>query len=769
MPVKPQLTAFYRSFVLEERVPSCRVRLCADSRYLLELNGQQLLRGPCRAPRGILYMDELNLAPYLQTGENRLLLYVLNVCNDPLEVNSFLTRGPSSVLTTGRGGVFLEELETQLGIQTGPSYWARTVEGYLVEEEQSAGYLGCYENVDGGRLPRTDDLAGWHPASIVARKENYTNYGMRNFWFRDSVRPIPYPFERELLFQGISRANGLTEMEAETLLRGEAIVLPPNRSVVIHLDAACYRTAYPVLVMEGGAGHQLTLTYAEGYGTIDEDGVFQKGIRDKAEGQVLRGAADRYLTGTGYQRYVPFFYRTFRFLKLKIVTADSPLILHRLCYRETGYPLSVDSTFAAGDPLFDRIWTTSLHTLECCMYETYMDCPYYEQMQYIMDAYLEICYTFCVSGDCRLAKKAIEDIAASQMADGMLPCNAPAKITQIIPVFSLYWILMLSVYYQYTGETEFVRKFLGKIDLLLDYFLLRIRPSDGLVGNTGYWQFFDWAEGFDRGCPVSGEEDVNILENMMYVLGLRQSAFLNQACGRAGMAAEYEERAQAVSASIVREAYCAEEGLFADLPGSRPFSRHAQIFAVLSGVVPEGEARDLLLRMLRQEKLTVPSYCMSFFECRALEATGLYRFSEPVWNSFEGLLEQHLTTWPEDFLSCRSDCHGWSALPLYEMIVCFLGIRPLRPGFDLVGVCPQPCPLKQYRGSVLLPAGRLSVAIEQEGQFRLHIRAPEGQALFVRMPSGKTYEYASGGEIMLEEELCRDERLTTALDNKLSI
>ena len=33
------------------------------------------------------------------------------------------------------------------------------------------------------------------------------------------------------------------------------------------------------------------------------------------------------------------------------------------------------------------------------MYENYVDCPYYEQMQYMMDTYLEAIYTMSVSDD----------------------------------------------------------------------------------------------------------------------------------------------------------------------------------------------------------------------------------------------------------------------------------------------------------------------------------------------------------------------------------
>ena len=72
----------------------------------------------------------------------------------------------------------------------------------------------------------------------------------------------------------------------------------------------------------------------------------------------------------------------------------SPLTLQRFDYQETGYPLEVSTSVKTSDESLSDIWEISEKTLRRCMHETYEDCPYYEQLQYVMDSRTQILYTY---------------------------------------------------------------------------------------------------------------------------------------------------------------------------------------------------------------------------------------------------------------------------------------------------------------------------------------------------------------------------------------
>ncbi len=74
----------------------------------------------------------------------------------------------------------------------------------------------------------------------------------------------------------------------------------------------------------------------------------------------------------------------------------------------TAYPFNERASFNAGAPDLDKIWEISWRTARLDAHETYMDTPYYEQLQYIGDTRIQALISYAVAGDDRLARQALQ-------------------------------------------------------------------------------------------------------------------------------------------------------------------------------------------------------------------------------------------------------------------------------------------------------------------------------------------------------------------------
>ena len=137
----------------------------------------------------------------------------------------------------------------------------------------------------------------------------------------------------------------------------------------------------------------------------------------------MYGDSDLYLPAGGQkQMYRPLFWRTYRYLRLEIETGNEPLTVEDLRGWFTAYPFVRKAEFRAGKPEVNRemqqILATGWRTARLCAHETYMDCPYYEQLQYGGDARIQMMVSLYMTGDARLMKNGISQLNSSRTAEG---------------------------------------------------------------------------------------------------------------------------------------------------------------------------------------------------------------------------------------------------------------------------------------------------------------------------------------------------------------
>ena len=75
------------------------------------------------------------------------------------------------------------------------------------------------------------------------------------------------------------------------------------------------------------------------------------------------------------------------------------------------------------------------------------------------------------------------------------------------------------------------------------------------------------------------------------------------------------------------------------------------------------------------------------------------------------MLKKHCTTWCENPDEPRSECHGWSSVPLYELSAVILGVKPGGIGFESVIIKPFTDVLDYAGGTVPTPRGPVATAL----------------------------------------------------------
>ncbi len=731
---------FRRTFELSEVPRTFRVHVTGDNRYELFANGRRVVRGPAQGDLENWRYDTVDLAPFLVRGRNVLAAVVFNHAEHAQWAQISLRTG------------FLLQGDTafeQALVDTGPSWLALRNAAYEVipfgyAELKNFFVAGPGERVRaasypwGWQEPGFDEQA-WKPAATITAASAKNSEVTDILWLL-VPRPIPLMEERPERLQKARRATGLAVPPGFPAKPAPLRILPRTRAELL-LDQTYLTTAYPELVVSGGKGARITLAYAENlWGPGEKD----KGHRDEIEGKRLRGNFDEFFPDGGTRRlFSPLWWRTYRYLQVSIETADEPLVLDDLRGVYTVYPFERRARFTAPAKELDQILDVGWRTARLCAHDTYMDCPYYEQIQYVGDTRVQALVSLYMSGDDRLMRNAIAQFNASRVADEPIRSRYPVHTPQYIPAFSLLWIGMLHDHWWYRGDVDFVRAHLSGVRAVLEAFE-RYRLPSGVVGALPYWGYVDWVPSWPGGVPPGwnkkprwsqGADPVPLSDplgssaifDLHLVMALRWAADLEKAAGDVALAARHEREAERLSEVVHRLYWDPGKQLFADTAHRQSFSQHASVLAVLAGVVHGAEATALMKRVLADTSLTQSTIYFRYYLHEAMRRAGLAdRYLEQL-GPWRRMLALGLTTWAETEDPSRSDCHAWGSSPNIELFRTVLGIDAGAPGFRQVRLAPALGALPRASGSIPHPLGEISVSYALRGQrLEADIRLPPG-------------------------------------------
>jgi alpha-L-rhamnosidase len=739
---------FRKTFSLEEQPASFVIHVSADNRYKLFVNGKIASLGPARGDLFHWNFETVDIAPFLHQGANVVTAIVWNFgAQRPLAQISwrtaFILNGNSdkeSVINTNKTWKCIRDQSYQ-------PLEPRLLYTYYVS---GPGERVDYNKRDDRWIAADFDDASWKNAS-----ELFNGLPKGVFWWSDGWMLVP----------GKLPKMELTPQRLSTLRKSEGVTIPKNfpaektpvmvkanSKVTMLLDQGFLTNAYPVLQFSKGRDATITLSYAEALyipeNTSDWRTHHKKGNRNDIEGKRFVGVRDQIISnGGGVQTFTPLWWRTYRYLQVEVETKNEALMIDDLYGIFTGYPFELNAEFKTAQPELGKILEVGWRTARLCAMETYMDCPYYEQLQYIGDTRIQALVSLYNSGDDRLVRNAIEQLDRSRMAEGITLSRYPSASPQQIPPFSLWWIGMLHDYWMYMPDSDFVKQKLPGVRQVLNFFE-RFQEPDGAVKNLPYWGFTDWATGpgWDRGVPPIGSDGSSSAIDLQLCIAYQVAAMLEENEGMEEYAKLYHEKAELLKKTIKARYWDDNRKLFADTKEKNSFSQHSNCLAILGEAVTGQEAKALLNKILNEREMTQGTIYFKYYLHRALVKTGEGNRYLDLLGDWKDQLNNGLTTWAEisDHNNARSDCHAWGSSPNIEFFRIILGIDSDAPGFRKVKIEPHLGNLPEASGKMPHPAGAISVRYYQEkSQWKALVNLPKDiTGRFVW--KGKEYALAGG-------------------------
>ena len=680
---------FRCEFELQQVPSKYLIRVSADNRYKLLIDSQLVSFGPQRGDILHWFYDTVDLAPFLRPGKNEVVALVWN----------FGRFSPMAQVSARTGFLFNVLADPESPANTPGAWQVARLDGWDFKMMQAGGAdfyidVGPGEIIDGRKHsdasnPHLGNLNWRKPYDIappISRGGSYSSP------WNLIPRSIPAMKYEERSAVPVVRTGYESDPGGRVDFAPFEAGMEVNGSLL--LDYQELLCAYPRIQVQGPSGAEITVTYAERL-WADDPASYGAEDRNRVEGRTVRGYQDRFILGNGNCSFEPAWWRTYRFI---LIEASKPYTLKKLQAFETGYPLVAASKFDADDAAVSNIWEVSLRTAERCAGETYFDCPYYEQLQYVGDTRIQALIGYYLGRDRQLMRNAVETLGWSRMENGLTRSRYPDRQPQIIPPFSLWWILMRQDQRLY--DRVELRDIGGTdpegVAVAEAYERLAQGPPD-----DSFWCFADWVPDWPGGTPPGGvRATVHLLTLELAKLGTRL---------------DLDDK----NSIDVNAARSLGDAIFANITKENGLVRHR-----LDPDWAPCEQSEAIYRLI-QERLGLPmdawphesldkakaarcTYYFSYYKHLTMGTADYLKELEP-WKE---MIEDGLTTFAENPPPVRSDCHAWSAHPILGFFQIVAGVTSAGRGWQKVNISPQPGSLKRFRAQIAHPDGELHILFE---------------------------------------------------------
>ena len=677
--------AFRKDVTLDKVPESLVARIAADSKYWLWINDELVVfegglkRGP--AP-GDGYYDEVEIAPYLKSGRNRISILLW-----------YFGRAGFSHMSSGIAAMIFDARGEGVEILSDKSWGCEIHRGYSTAHCRVTNYRLSENNVrfDANVFPedwyRSDSKAGFGPAIEIGVKHGMPPFG------KLVRRPIPQ--WKDFGY----REYVSTRQSGDTLY----CRLPYN----------CQFS--PCLKVEGPAGRVIPMI-------TDHDIVTGE-----------KCGSGEYVTREGVQEYEHLPWMNGEVL-MYIVPSDVKVL--EVGFHETGYATEFAGTFSCDDPFLNDYWEKAVRTMYVNMRDNYFDCPDRERAQWFGDIVNDLntaFYCFDRTAD-QLVIKGYRELVAWQKPDGIvyhpIPCSNYFKELPMQMVNVVGWYGVRNLWF-YSGDDSFVADVYDPLHKYL-HEVWQI-DSEGLpVYRYGDW---DWP---DEGVHRDGQAQLNF----WYYLALKSEAVFARMLGREEDALENEAMMKVIADKVEADFWNGKEYRSPNYDDPHTDDR-VQALAVISGLATPDKYPAI--KAVFEQEYNATTYMFPYV-LDALYTMGEPQMAiDRMKKMYPTVMKEGCTTLYEHWNHTGTCNHAWTSGGVISMFRQLAGVDATEPAYRRFRVAPQMASLKQISLSFETVYGTIAVKLDRKDRkIAAVITVPEGTECDVTLYNGKNATLAAG-------------------------
>jgi alpha-L-rhamnosidase len=676
---KQAYVAFRKTFDLQEVSTPAILKLFADSRYLLWINGQYVLRGPCRFNPKRPEYDLVNVQSFLKKGRNVIVVLAHNYGN---AINGRIMKHVPGITA-------MLEMEGSEILRTDSSWRYNNQTMYLPSPESWNTVPDIIDTrIDTGEWISADynDAAWLHAKAIDG-----------NLWGKMYPREIPLPKETELeKIKILPSGDLLSKVLPVELSSGQEMLI----------DFGQMAMAYTSMELEAMEGSRLTMKYALRY--------------KNGKPAEMYGAGNVVTTRAGSQSFITTDQWGSHYMLVKCESGH--VKINRIKITDRRYPFERIGTFSCSDTVLSSLWEMAVNTIEVTSDDAYGS-DARERNEWLQDPAQPnfITTQVALSGpgpsgekiysDPRLLRNILRHSALSQLPNGQLLATfptdrGPEDCHYVIDDYSCQWVEALKIYYDATGDTEFVREMWPSLMAQMSWFLSNM-TTRGLLLAREYTSFDN---------PFAYITCEGATMNAFFYRALNDSKYLAGVVRDKTNTDLYNRAAEELKISYNKQFWNETEGAY-----NSAYLRdtiyaptvHAQLIALNRGLVPENREAAVRKWFLANFKNPGMFHCCSnpdykkMVDCKAgiympvvyyWAFQELYRMNkeqmdQEVINEIRRrwtpmvLFQEDAGTVDETFTDEKGEgttesCHNYGAVPAWFLSSYMLGVRLNGPVWD---------------------------------------------------------------------------------------